>query len=76
MRRALAVIERNEATSLMDKDKDKALVQSNENLAHLSTTDPLTGLANRHIHMFDQYLHAEWQSLSGHKFRMRIHPAP
>ena len=53
----LLVMERNEVTSLMEKNM--ALVQSNEKLAHLSTTDPLTGLANRR--MFDQCLHAEWQ---------------
>ncbi len=51
------VMERNEVTSLVQKNM--ALVQSNEKLAHLSTTDPLTGLANRR--MFDQCLHAEWQ---------------
>lgn len=51
------VMERNEVTSLMEKNM--ALVQSNEKLAHLSMTDPLTGLSNRR--MFDQCLHAEWQ---------------
>ena len=51
------VMERNEVTSLMEKNM--ALAQSNEKLAHLSTTDPLTGLSNRR--MFDQCLHAEWQ---------------
>jgi hypothetical protein len=35
------VMERNEVTSLMANKM--ALVQSKENLAHLSTTDPLTG---------------------------------
>ncbi len=51
------VMERNEVTALVQKNL--ALVQSNEQLAHLSTTDPLTGLANRR--MFDQCLHGEWQ---------------
>jgi diguanylate cyclase (GGDEF)-like protein len=36
-----------------------ALEQSNERLEHLSTTDALTGLANRRA--FDQCLQSEWQ---------------
>lgn len=51
------VMERNEVTGLVQKNM--ALAQSNEALTHLSSTDPLTGLANRR--MFDQCLHAEWQ---------------
>lgn len=39
--------------------KTMALEQSNERLEHLSTTDALTGLANRRS--FDQCLHSEWQ---------------
>jgi diguanylate cyclase (GGDEF)-like protein len=51
------VMERNEVTSLIQKNM--ALMQTNEKLAHLSSTDPLTGLSNRR--MFDQCLYAEWQ---------------
>jgi diguanylate cyclase (GGDEF)-like protein len=39
--------------------KTVALEQSNEQLEHLSTTDALTGLANRRA--FDQCLLSEWQ---------------
>jgi diguanylate cyclase (GGDEF)-like protein len=51
------VMERNEVTNFVQRNM--ALVQTNKKLAHLSTTDALTGLANRRL--FDQCLHAEWQ---------------
>ncbi len=40
-------------------EKGLALERANEQLLRLSTTDGLTGIANRR--MFDQTLHAEWQ---------------
>jgi diguanylate cyclase (GGDEF)-like protein len=51
------VMMRLDVTELIQKTV--ALEQSNEQLEHLSTTDALTGLANRRA--FDQCLLSEWQ---------------
>lgn len=51
------IMVRLEVTDLVNKSL--ALERANEQLARLSTTDGLTGLANRR--QFDQYLHSEWQ---------------
>jgi diguanylate cyclase (GGDEF)-like protein len=51
------VMMRLEVSELVQKTM--ALEESNEQLEHLSTTDALTGLANRRS--FDQCLQSEWQ---------------
>ena len=51
------VVARAEVTDLVRKEQ--LLAQANENLSRQSTTDGLTGIANRR--KFDQTLMAEWQ---------------
>lgn len=51
------IMVRLDVTDLVEKSMQ--LEQANEQLVHLSTTDSLTGLANRRL--FDQSLQNEWQ---------------
>ncbi len=55
--KGFTVVARAEVTDLVRKEQ--LLAQANESLSRQSTTDGLTGIANRR--MFDQTLAAEWQ---------------
>ncbi|MEO7941482.1 MAG: diguanylate cyclase, partial [Burkholderiaceae bacterium] len=51
-------------------EKGLALERANEQLLRLSTTDGLTGIANRRL--FDQTLHAEWQRCARNRVSLSL----
>jgi diguanylate cyclase (GGDEF)-like protein len=56
---------RNRIISAKVKERTRALNEANEKLAHLSSTDQLTGVDNRRE--MDRHLHQEWQRMAREK---------